>query len=428
MPKFLNNIQLISAYMDFGQNEARNCRVHNLASAPSSPVTGQMYFDTTLDNFGVRASSVWLYFYANTTTLNNITAPNGPVSLNSQKITNLATPTAGTDGVNKNYVDSNFYTNTTTLNNITAPSGNLSLNNFKITNLATPTTASDAVTKSYADGLVSGLSWKQEVRAATTTNGTLASAFANGSVIDGVTLATGDRILLKNQTTQSQNGIYIVQASGAPVRATDADTDAKLLNAAVFVSEGTANADTAWVGTADAPITVDTTALPFVQFSSSATLSFSGGLTQSGTNVTVSTGQGITVTSGAVTAKLNSAGALSKDNGTGTDELAVNVDGTTVTISSNQLTVVKSSGVTSGYAGIAQKFIGSITGNGSTTTFTITHNLNTKDIHVAVRGTSSPNTDTQVYTDINPNNVNSVDIVFATAPASGVNFAVTVIG
>jgi hypothetical protein len=70
--------------------------------------------------------------------------------------------------------------------------------------------APQAAVKSYIDGKVAGLSWKQAVRAATTANGTLATAYANGQAIDGVTLATGDRILVKNQTTASENGIYIV--------------------------------------------------------------------------------------------------------------------------------------------------------------------------------------------------------------------------
>lgn len=119
----------------------------------------------------------------------------------------------------------------------------------------------------YVDAKVAGLSWKQAVRAATTVAGTLASSFANGSVIDGVTLATGDRILVKNQSTASENGIYIVAASGAPTRATDADAGAELVNATVFVSEGTTLADTQWTCSTNAPITVGSTLLAFAQLS-----------------------------------------------------------------------------------------------------------------------------------------------------------------
>jgi hypothetical protein len=122
-------------------------------------------------------------------------------------------------------------------------------------------------TKAYADGLVSGLSWKQAVRAATTVNGNLATSFENGDTVDGVTLATGDRILIKNQTTGSENGIYIVAASGTPARASDADSGAELVNASVYVSEGTTNADTQWTCTTNATITVGSTSIAFAQVS-----------------------------------------------------------------------------------------------------------------------------------------------------------------
>ncbi|MBL8752279.1 MAG: hypothetical protein JNK15_03175 [Planctomycetes bacterium] len=101
--------------------------------------------------------------------------------------------------------------------------------------------------------------WKQSVRVATTTNGTLATAFANGQTVDGVTLATGDRILLKAQSAAADNGIYTVNASGAPTRATDGNTGTKLVSAHVPVEQGSANADTVWVCTTNS-ITLGTTA------------------------------------------------------------------------------------------------------------------------------------------------------------------------
>lgn len=119
---------------------------------------------------------------------------------------------------------------------------------------------------SYLDGLgLDGTSWKSVVRVATTANGTLATAFANGQTVDGVVLATGDRILLKNQTAGAENGIYVVAASGAPARATDCDTGAELVGMAVMVAEGTANADTLWHCTTNATITIGSTALVFAQ-------------------------------------------------------------------------------------------------------------------------------------------------------------------
>lgn len=124
-----------------------------------------------------------------------------------------------------------------------------------------------AAANSYTDGVVAGLSWKQMVRTATTTAGTLASSFENGDTIDGVTLATGDRILIKDQADPKENGIYVVAASGAPTRSTDADSGAELVNASVYVSEGTTQADTQWVCTTNATITIGSTNIVFAQFS-----------------------------------------------------------------------------------------------------------------------------------------------------------------
>lgn len=120
--------------------------------------------------------------------------------------------------------------------------------------------------KAYVDGEIAKLASKK-VRLATTAAITLATGLENGDTIDGVTLATGDRVLVKNQATGSENGIYVVAASGAPSRATDADSSAELVSASVWVSEGTANHDTLWTCTTDAPITVGTTALTFTAFS-----------------------------------------------------------------------------------------------------------------------------------------------------------------
>lgn len=112
--------------------------------------------------------------------------------------------------------------------------------------------------------------WKNSVRVATTAAGTLATSFENGDTVDGITLATGDRILIKNQAAGAENGIYTVNASGAPTRATDADASAEVTSGlSVHVSEGTTNADTNWILTTNDPITLDSTALTFTQLSGS---------------------------------------------------------------------------------------------------------------------------------------------------------------
>lgn len=143
---------------------------------------------------------------------------------------------------------------------------------------ADATASTDLVTLQQLQAMVRGLSWKDEVRAATTTNGTLATAYANGQVIDGVTLATNDRILLKDQTTGQDNGIYTVNAAGAPTRAVDADSTTELENASVFVSNGTANADKAFTQTATVT-TVGTTVQTWVQFGGGTAITAGNGLT-----------------------------------------------------------------------------------------------------------------------------------------------------
>jgi len=110
-----------------------------------------------------------------------------------------------------------------------------------------------------AGGILSS-KWKQSVKVATTSNGTLSTSFENGDTIDGVVLTTGDRILLKHQSTPSQNGIYTVNASGAPTRATDANTGEQLVHAVVGVEQGTTNGDRFFVCFTNRPITIDVTA------------------------------------------------------------------------------------------------------------------------------------------------------------------------
>jgi hypothetical protein len=172
---------------------------------------------------------------------------------------------------------------TSKVTDLTAPTGSFSMNSQKITSLATPTDSTDAATKAYVDAVTEGLHIHPSVVAATTANVALASALENGDTLDGVTLATGNRILVKNQTTQSENGIYVVQASGQPTRATDFDTALEVDSGDfVFVSSGTANAATGWVQTSQ-PATIGTDAITFTQFSGAGTYSAGTGLTLNGT-------------------------------------------------------------------------------------------------------------------------------------------------
>jgi len=109
--------------------------------------------------------------------------------------------------------------------------------------------------------------FKQPVRVATTADGTLATAYENGDTIDGIVLATGDRILLKDQSTGAENGIYIVAASGAPARSNDSPTGDAASGISFYVDQGTANADTRWHCTNNSGSdVVGTDALTFAQF------------------------------------------------------------------------------------------------------------------------------------------------------------------
>lgn len=141
------------------------------------------------------------------------------------------------------------------------------------------------------DAARSGLDVKESVKAATTANITL----SNTQTVDGVALAVGDRVLVKDQTTGSQNGIYVV-ASGAWTRSTDANTSAEVNPGMfVFVEQGTVNADSGWVLTTDASITLDTTDLVFAQFSGAGQITAGSGLTKTGNTLNVGAGTGITV-------------------------------------------------------------------------------------------------------------------------------------
>ena len=177
---------------------------------------------------------------------------------------------------------------TNTLSQMAAPTGAVSMNSQKITGLADPTGDNDAANKGYVDGVAQGLDVKDSVVATTTANGTLSSAFANGQSIDGVTLQTGDRILIKNQTTASQNGIYNVNASGAPSRTTDMATGANAAGAFVFVEQGTINAENGFTCTSDTgSAVVGTNNLTFAQFSGAGQIIAGDGLDKSGNTLSV---------------------------------------------------------------------------------------------------------------------------------------------
>jgi hypothetical protein len=147
----------------------------------------------------------------------------------------------------------------------TQAAGAVAITGGAITGLPTPTAAADAATKAYVDTLAAGLSWKQSAVVASVANVPLATGLVAGQVVDGYTLLAGDRVLLKNQATPSENGLYAAPAAGAAARTGDANSSAELEAAAVFVQQGTVNANNAFTCITDG-IVVGTTAITWVNF------------------------------------------------------------------------------------------------------------------------------------------------------------------
>lgn len=153
-----------------------------------------------------------------------------------------------------------------------------------ITGLPDPSNAQDAATKAYVDSVAAGLDVKGSVKCATTANITLSGE----QTIDGVT-TSASRVLVKNQSTTSQNGIY-VSAAGAWSRATDLDNWSEVPGSFVFVEEGTTNGDTGWVCTANTGGTIGSTSMPWSQFAGAGTYSATGGITLTGTQFSLTDG------------------------------------------------------------------------------------------------------------------------------------------
>lgn len=277
--------------------------------------------------------------------------------------------------------------------------------NLRIINVADPSIGTDGVNLQTLQNFLAGLSWKNDVRAATTTNGTLATAYANGQTIDGVVLATGNRILLKNQTTASENGIWIVASSGSPTRTTDADSTTELNNATVSVLDGTVNATLAFTQTTKNPV-IGTDPIVWATFAA---------------GLTYTAGNGLQLSSGAFSILLDSPSGLSV-SGTGlkvASSLAGNglqysagVISTLLDTSSGLL--VSGTGIKIDTSVVARHYSTDI-GDGSSTALVVTHNLGTKSVVVQLRRKSD---DKMCITDWVATSTSVVTLTFATAPAT----------
>lgn len=343
-----------SAPIDLTQNELRNHVTQNLSVAPSAPKSGQRYFDTVSKYERYWDGAQW-------------------VSLGS---------------------------------GWTTPTGDIDMGGFKVTNLGAPTAPGDAANKTYVDSVATGLDVKDSVRVASTANVNIASP---GATIDGVSLATGNRVLLKNQTAGAENGIYVWNgAAVAMTRAPDADSSAEVTNGMFcLVTAGTTQAGQGYICTTPDPITLGTTSLAFTQFSASATY--------------IGTANRITVTGNQIDIAATYAGQSSLTTvgtiATGTWQ------GTPVGIAYGGTGATTAAGARAAL-GTTGKYTTTV-GNGSATTFTVTHNLNTLAVVVELFEVATGST---VYADVKRTDVNTVVVDgFLVAPTTGA-LTVVVIG
>ena len=247
----------------------------------------------------------------------------------------------------------------------------------KVINLPTPSASGDGVPKSYVDSLVEGLAWKDSVRVSTQANLNLSSP---GATVDGITMASQDRVLVRSQTTASQNGIYIWNgAAVAMTRSLDATTFAELEQAVTTVEEGTSAATTWRQDQING--TIDSSTISWVAFGTSA--------------------------------------PSASESTAGIAELATQAETDAGTDDARIITPLK----LATWSGRIKKFSVSI-GDGSATSYTVTHNLASRDVHVTVYNASNYE---EVITDVAHTTTNTLTVIFATAPSSDA-YRVVVIG
>lgn len=252
------------------------------------------------------------------------------------------------------------------LDQLAAPTSSVAMNSQKITGLASPTVDTDAATKAYADAAAVGIDAKPSCVVATTANITLSGT----QTIDGISVTAGMRVLVKDQTAGAENGIWVC-STGAWTRATDMDTSAEYTSQAfTFIEQGTVNSGTQWKVSTSTTIIVGTTVVVWAQWGAGATYTAGNGLGLTGNDFNVGAGTGISV-----------------------DSANVNID----------------------TAVVVRKYATSI-GDGAATSYTITHNLGTRDVTVSIIAVATPYAALQ--TDWQAATTNTIAIDFSTAPTT----------
>jgi hypothetical protein len=414
--KFLTNL-------DLNQNQLINASFEVLATDPSSGnFEGRLIYQSTTDTIKVYANGEWRSLPhtivsgggAGIAEALTVSTSNGTVT--------LTLNVADTDSAG--LLPAAFWqmledaTSDATASKLVKRDAN---GNAKV---ADPTDNAHIATKGYVDAARQGLDVKQSVRVASVAPVAIASALEAGDAIDGVTLVEGDRVLLKNQSTASENGIYVVVASGAGAasRAPDADTSAKVTTGMfTFVSEGTANGDNGFVLTTDDAITLGTTGLTFVQFSGAGQVIAGAGLTKSGNTLdVVGTADRITVNADSVDiastyagqSTITTLGTITTGVWNGTD-VAVADGGTGAsdapTARTNLGIKTTAGAATTSAATLARVAAqGNTAHAGGTSTTTVTHNFNTTDVIVQVYEVATGET---VFGDVTRPNADTVQVV-----------------
>lgn len=427
--------QVFKVDIDLEQNELLQAKVQNAGTAPTTPVVGQIYYDTSINKMGIYTSTGWMYFVAGSSGgsgyLDDITSTQTAIDVNisgTVATITIANATQTDDGLmskeDKTKLDNATSADTASTLVERDGSGVISVSQITITG-GTPTNPTDAATKGYVDGLVQGLKTKLPARAISTSNITL-----NGpQTIDGVAVDANDRVLVAGQSDPKDNGIYIVQ-TGAWTRADDLPAGSAAANIYLFIEEGDDNADTGWVCTNNTGSDeVDEDGLTFVKFSSAGVIEAGQGLTKTGNMLNVGAnadgsitvnqddiqvnrdpngGIGVSASGIAVTPKTN--GGIDVDGDgvsvvgdnaravtVGPNGVGVDVEGTDVVISGNQIAL----------GNRVTKTVYSDVSLTAGTASTITHNLNTQNVNVIV---INPTSGEQYFMNITRPTVNTVTV------------------
>lgn len=333
------------------------------------------------------------------------------------------------------------------ISSLSAPTGDVAWASHKITGLLDPTGAQDAATKAYVDSVATGLDVKASVQWASMKPVTVTYAATGGTAARGQltamplttasvdtgssgNFATNDRVLLKDQATGAQNGIWVVTTPGSGAngvwdRATDFDQDAEVTAGAfTFVEKGLVNADTGWVLTTDNPIIIggaSGTALVFTQFSGAGSWTAGNGLTQSGNTINaVGTASRISVSADAIDidasyagqATITTLGTVTTGTWNSATQIAVLYGGTGATTAAGAKTNLS---FMTRYA----------VDCAAATSTVVTHNLGTRDVIVSVHDNTTPWA--EVECDVEKTSTNTITVRFTTAPTSA-QYRISVIG